>query len=235
MCEALEDLVCVDGDGVMSGVVRVGLVGASAGGGWASIAHVPGLEAASGIELAAVCTSRAESAVAASEAYGVPGYHDVAELAAQDDIDLVSVVVRVPRHREAVMAALDAGKPVFSEWPLGANLGEATDMAGRAREVDVATAVGLQGRHDPHLRYLRRLNSDGWLGEIVSVSVTMFASGALDHTSRDAWMGDNANGANFLTIVLSNHNVNADPDQGPRILHEMAFGSQYLDLLPTAN
>ena len=185
----------------MSGVVRVGLVGASAGGGWASIAHVPGLEAASGIELAAVCTSRAESAVAASEAYGVPGYHDVAELAAQDDIDLVSVVVRVPRHREAVMAALDAGKPVFSEWPLGANLGEATDMAGRAREVDVATAVGLQGRHDPHLRYLRRLNSDGWLGEIVSVSVTMFASGALDHTSRDAWMGDNANGANFLTIV----------------------------------
>ena len=185
----------------MSGAVRVGLVGASAGGGWASIAHVPGLQAASGIELAAVCTSRRESAVAASAAYGVPGYHDVAELAARDDIDLISVVVRVPRHREAVMAALDAGKPVFSEWPLGANLDEAIEMAGRANEVDVFTAVGLQGRHDPRLRYIRELHADGWLGQIVSVSVTMFGGGALGHTSQDAWMGDKANGANFLTIV----------------------------------
>lgn len=185
----------------MPGAVRVGLVGASAGGGWASVAHVPGLQAASGIELAAVCTSGPESAVAASEAFGVPGYHDVAELAARDDIDVVSVVVRVPSHREAVMAALDAGKPVFSEWPLGANLDEASDMAARAKEVNVATGVGLQGRHDPHLRYLQQLHTDGWLGRIVSVNVTMFGGRALGHTSRDAWMGDKANGANFLTIV----------------------------------
>lgn len=99
------------------------------------------------------------------------------------------------------MAALDAGKPVFSEWPLGANLAEASDMAGRASEVNVATAVGLQGMHDAHLRYLRQLNTDEWFGQIVSVNVTMFGGGALEHTSRDAWMGDKANGANFLTIV----------------------------------
>jgi predicted dehydrogenase len=186
----------------MPGMVRVGLVGASAAGaGWSSIAHVPGLGAADGIELAAVCTSRPESAAAASNVYGVPGFHDVRELAAQDDIDLVSVVVRVPKHRDVVMAALDEGKHVFSEWPLGANLDEARRMTARAREVGVITAVGLQGRHDPRLSHIKQLLADGWMGRVVAVNVTMFSGGALDHTSQDAWMGDKANGANFLTIV----------------------------------
>lgn len=186
----------------MPGRVRVGLVGASAAGaGWSSIAHVPGLRAAEGIELAAVCTSRPESAAAASDVYGVPGFHAVADLVAQDDIDLISVVVRVPKHRDVVMAALEGGKHVFSEWPLGANLVEAQQMAARAEEAGVITAVGLQGRHDPHLSFIRQLHADGWLGRVVAVSVTMFGGGALDHSSRDAWMGNKANGANFLTIV----------------------------------
>jgi predicted dehydrogenase len=186
----------------MAGDVRVGLVGASAAGaGWSSIAHVPGIRAAEGIELAAVCTSRPESAAAASEVYGVPGFHDMRDLAAQDDIDLVSVVVRVPKHRDVVMAALDGGKHVFSEWPLGADLAEAQEMAARAEEAGVITGVGLQGRQDPHLSHIRDLHADGWLGRVVAVSVSMFGGGALDHVSQDAWMGEKANGANFLTIV----------------------------------
>ena len=151
--------------------------------------------------MAAVCTSRPGSAAAASDIYGVPGFHDVRDLAAQDDIDVVSVVVRVPSHRDVVIAALDGGKHVFSEWPLGANVHEAREMAARAEEVGVVTAVGLQGRHDPHLSLIRALLAEGWLGRVVDVNVTMFGGGALDHTSRDAWMGDRANGANFLTIV----------------------------------
>ena len=185
----------------MAGVVRVGLVGASVGASWSSIAHVPGIRAAKGIELAAVCTSRPESAAEAADVYGVPGFHDVRELVAQDDIDLVSVVVRVPRHRDVVMAALGGGKHVFSEWPLGANVGEARDMARRAEEAGVISAVGLQGRHDPRLSHVKRLHADGWLGRVVAVSVTMFGGGALDHSSGESWMGDKANGANFLSIV----------------------------------
>jgi predicted dehydrogenase len=194
-------VVSIRGGVVTAGIVRVGLVGASVGASWSSIAHVPGIRAAKGIELAAICTSRLETAAEAADMYGVPGFHDVRELAAQDDIDLVSVVVRVPRHRDAVMAALDGGKHVFSEWPLGANRREARDMTRRAEEAGVISAVGLQGRHDPHLSHIRRLNADGSLGRVVAVSVTMFGGGASDHSSREAWMGDKAAGANFLSIV----------------------------------
>ena len=193
----------------MADSVRVGLVGADASGsGWGSVAHVPALRAADGIELAAVCTSRPESATAAGEAYGVRSFHDVRDLAAQPDIDVVSVVVRVPKHRELVLAALEGGKHVFSEWPLGANLAEAEEMATVASTAGVVTAVGLQGRHDPSLTYIKQLHSDGWLGRVIAVNVTMMGGGALEHRSADAWMGVNANGANFLTIV-GGHTIDA--------------------------
>jgi len=44
----------------MGGKIRVGIVGASASRGFASIAHIPALQALSEFEIAAVCTSRQE-------------------------------------------------------------------------------------------------------------------------------------------------------------------------------
>lgn len=99
-------------------------------------------------------------------------------------IDLVAVVVRVPRHHQIVIPAL-----------------EAEDMASLAPANGVVTPAGLQGRHDPTLRHLRRLVDTGWLGEVRSVRVSLLGGGALSHRSGDAWMGQRRNGANTLTIV----------------------------------
>jgi predicted dehydrogenase len=54
------------------GKIRVGIVGASASRGFASIAHIPALQALSEFEIAAVCTTRQETAEAAARHYGVP-------------------------------------------------------------------------------------------------------------------------------------------------------------------
>lgn len=187
----------------MTQPLRLGLVGADAAGrGWGPVAHMPALGGIEQIELAALCTSRPESAAAAGDAYGIDRvYHDVREMAVQPDIDIVSVVVRVPHHHEVVMAALDAGKHVFCEWPLGANLAEAQEMAALARAKGVVTAVGLQGRQDPSLSYIKELHDEGWLGDIVSVHVSLLAGGAGKSDSRSAWMGTADNGANFMTIA----------------------------------
>lgn len=187
----------------MAETLRLGLVGADAAGrGWGPTAHIPALRGLEQIELAALCTSRSESAAAAAKAYGIDrAYHDVNEMAAQPDIDIVAVVVRVPSHREVVMAALDAGKHVYCEWPLGANLAEAGEMAALARAKGVVTAVGLQGRHDPSLAYIKELYDEGWLGDLLSVNVTMFGSGALERHSSGAWMGETSNGATFMSIA----------------------------------
>jgi len=43
------------------------------------------------------------------------------------EIDAVAVVVRVPLHHDITIDALNAGKHVLTEWPLGANLQEAEE------------------------------------------------------------------------------------------------------------
>src|SRR5450755_652635 len=137
--------------------IRVGIVGASASG-WAPLSHVPALMLLPQFELAAVCTTRADTAAEAAAKYGAGrAYHDYHEMVKDPDIDLVSVVVKVPSHHDVVMAALNAGKHVYCEWPLGASRGEADAMTELARSKGVLAMVGLQARGDPTLRYLRQL------------------------------------------------------------------------------
>src|SRR5262249_56182414 len=93
-------------------------------------------------------------------------------MVAHPEIDLVAVCVRVPGHRELVMAGLQAGKAVFCEWPLGANLAEAHEMAGLARQRSLKTIVGLQGRSDPTILYARDLIQQGYIGEVLTPSLS---------------------------------------------------------------
>jgi predicted dehydrogenase len=85
-----------------NGKIRVGVVGASASRGFASIAHIPALRALPEFEIAAVCTTRQETADAAARHYGVPlAFSDPETLARHPDVDLVTVSVKVPDHLSA--------------------------------------------------------------------------------------------------------------------------------------
>src|SRR3954469_16392510 len=158
----------------MAAKIRVGIVGATVtpgGSGWGANAHVPALHALPDYELKAVCTAHEETAKASAEAFGAElAFHDFEEMIAHPDVDLIAVVVRVPGHHALVMSALEAGKAVFCEWPLGASVAEAEDMTNLARVRSVATAVGLQARSDPTLMYARELVQQGYIGEILAVN-----------------------------------------------------------------
>ena len=109
--------------------IRVGMVGANPSRGFASIAHIPALQALPDFEISAVCTTRQDSADAAARHYGVPlAFCDAEKLAQHPDVDLVAVSVKVPDHYLPVMAAIEAGKHVYCEWPLGTNTEEAARM-----------------------------------------------------------------------------------------------------------
>lgn len=141
--------------------VRVGIVGLSASGGFAAQAHLPALRALDGYELRALSASTPESAQAAGRMYGVPRtFSTAAELARCEEVDLVVIAVKVPQHHELVTAAIEAGKAVLCEWPLGNGLAEAEELTALAHRAGVRTAVGLQARSAPQLRYLRDLVAD---------------------------------------------------------------------------
>src|SRR4249920_2546025 len=160
----------------MADKIRVGIVGATVtqgGSGWGAHAHVPALKALPNYELKAVCTSHEDTAKASAAAFGAErAFHRFSDMVSHPEVDLIVVCVRVPGHRELVMAGLQAGKPVCCEWPLGANLAEAEEMAGLARQRSLKTMVGLQGRSDPTILYARDLIQQGYIGEVLTANLT---------------------------------------------------------------
>jgi len=185
--------------------IRVGIVGATVtqgGSSWGQHAHVPALKALPSYELKAVCTAHEDTAKASAAAFGAErGFHRFSDMAAHPDVDLLVVCVRVPGHRELVMAGLQAGKPVFCEWPLGANLAEAEEMAGLARQRSLPTIVGLQARSDPAILYARDLIQQGYVGEVLTANLSTVAQAQLQRGPGRIWQGNRANGANTLTIA----------------------------------
>ncbi len=182
--------------------LRVGIVGASAEGqGWAPISHFPALRNLPEFEIAAICTAHADTAAAAAQKYGIArAFHDYKAMVREPDIDLVSVVVKVPSHYDVVMAALGAGKHVYCEWPLGANLAQAEAMATLASSKGVKAMVGLQARGDPAIRYLRELIADGYVGDVLAVNMTMFTGGVLERSASRLWDRDKTKGVSALTV-----------------------------------
>lgn len=161
----------------MTKTLRVGMIGASAGRGWAKESHVPAVQKLAGLELAAVATSDQNTADAAAKAFGArAGYGDANDLFGDPAIDLVTVAVKVPDHRELVLAAIAAGKHLYCEWPLGRDIAEAEELAAAARAAGVHVAVGLQTRMNPAARRARDLIGSGAIGRPLSahiVSTTM--------------------------------------------------------------
>jgi predicted dehydrogenase len=189
----------------MTDRIRVGIVGATVtpgGSGWGANAHVPALKALPRYELKAVCTAHEDTAKASAAAFGAGrAFQRFADMAADPEVDLVVVCVRVPGHRDLVMAGLQAGKAVFCEWPLGANLAEAQEMAGLARRRSLPTVVGLQARSDPAILFARDLVQDGHIGEVLTAHLNTAAQAVLQRGPGRIWQGVRANGANTLTIA----------------------------------
>jgi predicted dehydrogenase len=181
--------------------IRMGIVGANVHYGWGSRAHLPALVHLPDYELVAVCTAHRETAEETAKQYGVPlAFHEYQEMVRHPDIEAVAVVVRVPLHYRLTIDALRSGRHVLTEWPLGANLHEAHEMADLARAKGVHTMVGLQGRFAPAFLRLKELIAEGYVGEVLSCHLTQIRPGVLSRTSGRTWQRDRALGATTLTI-----------------------------------
>src|SRR5215211_4400293 len=190
------------------GKIRVGIVGASASRGFASIAHITALRALPQFEIAAVCTTRQETAEAAARHYGAPlAFSDPETLARHPDVDLVTVSVKVPDHYRPVMAAIEAGKHVYCEWPLGSDTDEAVRLRDAAEARGIRHVVGLQGQMSPAINYARDLIADGYVGRVLTATMIGVApnwGAAIDR----AYQAERRNGANLLTIT-GGHQIDA--------------------------
>jgi predicted dehydrogenase len=160
--------------------IRVALIGlsASAKTSWASAAHLPYLLSPRGLarfQIVALCNSSSDAARASIAAFHLPSetraYGSPVDLAADTEVDLVVCCTRVDVHYETVRPSLAAGKMVYSEWPLAQDLEHVSELAQLAREKNVRTFVGVQGRFAPLVQRLKGLLEEERIGKVLSVEV----------------------------------------------------------------
>lgn len=185
----------------------VGIVGLQPGRSWAARAHIPALRALSeSFEIVGVANTSLASAEKAAAETGLPrAFADVAELVAAPEIDIVAVTVKVPHHLKIVKTAIDAGKHVYCEWPLGNGLAEAEELATLARAKGVLGVVGTQARVAPEIEHLKQLVADGFVGEVLSTTLVARGGGwggSIAEKKVSAYLLDRANGATMLTIPV---------------------------------
>jgi predicted dehydrogenase len=185
--------------------IRVGIIGANPDRGWAAQAHIPALTSLSDdFEITALSTSRRESADAAGERFGVAAAFDNhRDLVNSPAVDVVAVTVKVPYHLELASAALEAGKAVYCEWPLGNGLKEAETLAALAKQQGVLAVAGLQARSAPPVAYVRDLIEQGYLGDVLSTTLIGSGMGWGETVPPyNAYLNDKDNGATMLSIAV---------------------------------
>ncbi|NJO02524.1 MAG: Gfo/Idh/MocA family oxidoreductase [Bacteroidia bacterium] len=106
-----------------------------------------------------------------SKEYNVPekniySYDNFDEIANNDDIDIVYIVLPNSMHAEYSIRALEAGKHVICEKPMAMNAAEAWQMIETARKVKRKLAIGYRLHYDPYHREVMRLGQNEVFGPI---------------------------------------------------------------------
>jgi len=187
---------------VKAEVVRIGIIGAGTN---TRDVHIPKLREIPGVEIVAVANRTRESGAAVAARFGIPRVHDRwQDLVADAGVDAVLIGTWPSLHRDATVAALEAGKHVLCEARMAMNAAEARQMlaASLARSDRVAQLVPA-----PYTLELdaavRRLIAEGWLGRLLAVDVRATAAQFVDETSPLHWRQDaSKSGLNVLALGI---------------------------------
>lgn len=117
-----------------------------------------------------ISTTSDEGAAARAREFGYArSTGDWRKLVADPKVEAVIVATPAAAHKEMVLAAVAAGKPVFCEKPLGSSFEEAIEMADAADAKGVVNMVGYNYVRTPATQFARALIASGEIGEMTSL------------------------------------------------------------------
>jgi predicted dehydrogenase len=132
------------------------------------------------VEIIACSDLVLERAEAQAEAYGVPKAYSPKELLADDEVEIVLNLTVPVVHAEVSLAALEAGKHVYTEKPLAVSLEEGRRMLEVAAERDLRIGCAPDTFLGGGLQTCRKIMDEGIIGEPVAVSAFMLSHGPED-------------------------------------------------------
>lgn len=119
--------------------------------------------------IAAVGSRTLSNAQSFAHNFGGIAYGSYEELVADPQVDAIYVATPHPAHKENVILALNAGKPVLCEKPFAVSAFEAQQMVDAAASNGVALMEAMWARFLPHYAKVREIVASGVLGKIHTI------------------------------------------------------------------
>lgn len=150
------------------GVALVGL------GSYSSGRLAPGLQQTEHCELRGIVTGSPEKIPTWQQRYGIPdgnvyNYGNMHEIADNDDIDIVYVVVPTGLHAKYSIIAAEAGKHVWCEKPMAMNVEECQNIIDAANQNNVSLAIGYRLHHEPNTQKIMQFARENTYGAVNNV------------------------------------------------------------------
>ena len=132
---------------------------------------IPAMQKGKHCEMAAIASQSLEKAQTAAAQLGIPkAYGSYAELLADAEIDAVYIPLPNHLHVPWTSKALEAGKHVLCEKPIGLTTAEAEDLLDEARkQPELKVMEAFMNRHHPQWKKARQLVNEGKLGALQSI------------------------------------------------------------------
>jgi predicted dehydrogenase len=166
--------------------IRIGFVGAGAN---TKLRHIPGFRAIEGVELVSVCNRTRESGQRVADEFQVPEVYDSwVDLMEAPDTDAICIGTWPYMHCTLVLAALENGKSVLTEARMAMNAGEAHTMLDASLDAPDVVAQIVPAPHTLKVdATIKEMIADGFLGEILSVDVTVQQGGFINYDAPLHW------------------------------------------------
>ena len=153
-------------------------------------------------ELSAVASRNKQRALDFAKEHNVPNAFEGYETLFQIDlVDILYVATPHVFHKNLTIRAMQYGKHILCEKPLGINLKEVDEMIKMARENKVFLMEALWSRFNPTIRRVKELVEEGRLGVLKYINAD-FAFYALDRSSDSRLLNPALAGGTLLDIGI---------------------------------
>jgi predicted dehydrogenase len=184
-------------------VIGAGMAGRAHAAGYRSASTVYG-EGLPDIRLAAIADVNPAFATDTARRFGFAraeaGWEAVAAAA---DVDVVSVVVANPLHRQIVEGLLDAGKHVLCEKPMAPTVEDAEAMVAAAKASGRETGIGFVFRRSPAIGAIREQLASGAVGRPLHFNGHYWCDYGVDPRGPMSWRYKGGPGSGALSDIGS--------------------------------
>ena len=155
----------------------------------------PALQQTKHCYLAGIVTGTPSKAETWKQKYSIPekniyNYQNFDQIANNNDIDVVYVVLPPSMHMEYTVRAAKAGKHVWCEKPMAINEKECATMIEACRSNKKSLAIGYRLHHEPNTQEYRRIIKQKLLGNVKQVDCAAgYRDNRTDHWKQKREMG----------------------------------------------